>query len=82
MKDPEKGCADTAARSRKSYIKDPEKSRADTAALSRKIYEKDLEKSGKNETGLAVSYKSKKTAAVVGEGTVGAGWATAPETMY
>ena len=26
--------------------------------------------------------KSKKTAAVIGEETVGAGWATAPATMY
>ena len=26
-----------------------------------------------NETGLAISYKSKKTAAVIGVGTVGAG---------
>ena len=46
MKDPEKkDCADSAARSHKSYMNDPEKSRADNAAQSREIYEKDLEKS-------------------------------------
>ena len=28
MKDPEKSCTDSAARSRESYTKDPEKSRA------------------------------------------------------
>ena len=52
------------SRSHESYIKDPEKSCADSAAQSRKRYEKDLEKSRWNETGLAISYKSKKTAAV------------------
>ena len=31
---------------------------------------------------LYPTLKSKKTAAVIGEGTVGAGWATAPTTMY
>ena len=31
---------------------------------------------------LYPTLKSKKTAAVIGEGTVGAGWATAPATMY
>ena len=41
-------------------MKDPEKSRA----RSRKSYKKDLEKSRWNEIGLAISYKSKKTAAV------------------
>ena len=60
MKDPEK----SRAWSRESYMKDPEKSRADSAARSRKSYKKDLEKSRWNETGLAISYKSKKTAAV------------------
>ena len=45
-------------------MKDPEKSRADSTAWSRKSYKKDLEKSRWNETGLAISYKSKKTAAV------------------
>ena len=40
------------------------KSCADSAAQSRKNYKKDLEKSHWNETGLAISYKSKKTAAV------------------
>ena len=60
MKDLEKSHAQSCG----SYMKDPEKSRADITALSRKIYEKDLEKSCYNETGLAISYKSKKTAAV------------------
>ena len=41
-------------------MKDPEKSRADSAAQSRGSYEKDLEKSHWYETGLAISYKSKK----------------------
>ena len=59
MKDLEK----SRAQSRKSYMKDPEKSRADSAAWSRESYKKDLEKSRLNETGLAISYKSKKTAA-------------------
>ena len=54
-------------------MKVPEKRYADTAARSREIYEKDLEKSCENESGLAVSSKSKKTAAVIGEGT-GRGW--------
>ena len=44
-------------------MKDPEKSRAATAARSRENYKKDLEKSRWNETGLAISYKSKKSAA-------------------
>ena len=35
----------SCAQSRKSYMKDSEKSCANTAAQSRKIYEKDLEKS-------------------------------------
>ena len=56
----EKSCADSAARSRdsymkdpekscarscKSYMKDPEKSRADSATQSCESYKKDLEKS-------------------------------------
>ena len=60
LKDPEK----SRARNHESYMKDPEKSHADSAAQSRESYEKDLEKSRWNETGLAISYKSKKTAAV------------------
>ena len=46
-------------------MKDLEKSRADSEAQSRESYlnKKDLEKSHWNETGLAISYKSKKTAA-------------------
>ena len=44
-------------------MKDLEKNRADSAAQSRESYKKDLEKSRWNETGLAISYKSKKTAA-------------------
>ena len=44
-------------------MKDLEKSRTDSAARIRETYEKDLEKSCWNETGLAMSYKSKKTAA-------------------
>ena len=59
LKDPEK----SRARDRESYMKDPEKSRADSAAQNRESYENDL-KSHWNETGLAISYKSKKTAAV------------------
>ena len=59
MKDPQK----SRARSRESYMKDPEKSRADSVARSRESYKKDLEKNRWNETGLAISYKSKKTAA-------------------
>ena len=60
LKDPEKNCA----RNRKSYMKDLETSRADSAARSHESYEKDLEKSCWNKTGLAISYKTKKTAAV------------------
>ena len=74
-----KSCDDSAAWSRESYLKDsqrshsrncesymkdPVKSCADSVARSRKSYKKDLEKSHWNETGLAISYKSKKTAAV------------------
>ena len=64
----------SAAWSRESYPKDPEKSRArnhenymkDPAKEPHwqcKSYKKDLEKSRWNETGLVISYKSKKTAA-------------------
>ena len=60
LKDPEK----SLAQNRKSYMKDLEKSLADSAAWGHKSYEKDLEKSCWNETGLAISYKSKKTATV------------------
>ena len=60
MKDPEK----SGAQSCESYMKDPEKSHADSAARSHESYKKDLEKSRWNETGLAISYKSKKTVAV------------------
>ena len=59
MKDPEK----SRAWSRESYMKDPEKCHADSAARSHESYKKDLEKSYWNETGLAISYKSKKAAA-------------------
>ena len=59
LKDPEKSCAQNC----KSYIKDLEKSRADSAARSRESYKKDVEKSHWNETGSAISYKSKKMAA-------------------
>ena len=59
MKDLEKG----RAWSRESYMKYAEKSRADSAARSRESYKKGLEKSRWNETGLVISYKSKKTAA-------------------
>ena len=67
----EKSHADSAARSRdsymkdaeksrawrrKSYMKDPEKSRANSAAWSHENYKKDLENSRWNETGLAISY--------------------------
>ena len=45
-------------------MKDPEKSCADSAAQGRKSYKKDLEKNRWNETSLAISYKSKKTATV------------------
>ena len=45
-------------------MKDSEKSHANSAAQSHESYEKGLEKSHWNETGLAISYKSKKTAAV------------------
>ena len=75
MKDPEK----SRAQSHESYMKDPEKSPADIAARSREIYEKDLEKSRLNETGLAISYKSKKTAAVIGVGTGGLGGLQLPQ---
>ena len=63
-------------------VKDLEKSCANTAARSRKIYEKDLEKSYESlnmnetiydETGLAISYKRKKTAAVKGVAEPGLG---------
>ena len=84
MKDPEKCRADNAARSHKSYMKHPEKSHADSAARSCKIYEKDLEKSPSrlNETGLAISYKIKKTDAVIGVRTRGLGGLQPPPTMY
>ena len=49
--------------SRESYMKYPEKSRVNSAARSRESYKKGLEKSRWNETGLATSYKSKKTVA-------------------
>ena len=79
MKDTEKSCA----QSRNSYMKDLEKSRADIAAGSCKIYEKDLEKSGWNETGLAISYNSKKTAAVIGVKPGGwVGYSPPPPTTY
>ena len=60
LKDPEKSCA----RNHESYMKDPENSGADSAARSHELYKKDLEKSHWNEIGIAISYKSKKTAAV------------------
>ena len=44
-------------------MKDPEKSHADSAAQSSESYNKDLKKSRWNEIRLAISYKSKKTAA-------------------
>ena len=59
LKDPEK----SPAWNLESYMKDPEKSCADSAARSCKSYKKDLEKSRWNESGLAIPYKSKKTAA-------------------
>ena len=59
LKDPE----ESHAQNRESHMKDPEKSHADSAARSPESYKKDLEKSHWNETGLAISYKSKKTAA-------------------
>ena len=58
-----KGYEKSRAQNHESYMKDPEKSRANSAARSRESYKKDLEKSRWNETGLAISYKSKKTAA-------------------
>ena len=58
LKDPEKG----REQNHECYMKDPEKSRADSAARNPKSYKKDL-KSHWNETGLAISYKSKNTAA-------------------
>ena len=45
MKDPEKNHADSASRSRESYIKDPEKSAADSTKQSRESYKTDPEKS-------------------------------------
>ena len=45
MKDPEKSCADSAARSRKRYKKDLEKSCDDSAALRCESYLKGPEKS-------------------------------------
>ena len=72
MKDPEKGRADSAARSHESYMKDPERDvltlQHEAAKFMRKTWRRVA-----NETGLAVYYKSKKTAAVICEGIVGAG---------
>ena len=59
LKDSEK----SRTRNHESYMKDLEKSRADSAAWSHESYKKDLENSHWNETSLAISYKSKKTAA-------------------
>ena len=59
LKDLEK----SRARNHESYMKDPEKSRSDSAAQSCESYKKNLEKSRWNETGLAIFYKSRKTAA-------------------
>ena len=59
LKDHEKN----RAQNHKSYMKDLEKSHADSTARSCESYKKDLEKSRWNETGLAISYKSKKAAA-------------------
>ena len=82
MKAPEKNRADSTAQSCESYMKDAEKSRADIAAGRREIYEKDLEKNRWNETGLAISYNSKKTAAIIGVRTGGLGGLHTPPTMY
>ena len=80
QEDLEKSCADSAAWSRDSYMKDPEKKSCMKPQKlyegygkesSHEIYEKDMEKSHQNETDLAISYKSKKTAAVIGIGTGG-----------
>ena len=75
----EKSCADSAAWSHDSYMKNPKKNRAqsreilmknpeksstDSAARNHESYKKDFEKSRWTETGLTISYKSKKTAAV------------------
>ena len=60
LKDPKK----SRARNSETYMKDPKKSHADSVVWSRESNEKDLEKSRWNKTGLAISYKSKKTAAV------------------
>ena len=77
-KDFENSRDDSAVRIHESYLKNPEKSRvwngesymrdqekscADNAARTRKNYKKDLEKSRWNDTGLAISCKSKKIAA-------------------
>ena len=84
MKDQERNCTDRAAQSRENYMKDLKKSRADNdiAAGSREIYKKALDKSHKNETGLAISCNSKKTAAVIGIRTGGLGGLQPPPTMY
>ena len=42
--------------SRKSYTKDPEKSRADSAAWNRESYKSDLEKSRKDSAALSCEY--------------------------
>ena len=59
LKGPEK----SHTRNHESYMKDLEKSRADSEVRSCESYKKDLEKSHWNKTDLAISYKSKKTAA-------------------
>ena len=58
LKDPEKRCA----RNRESYMKDLEVVLTAQHEAT-KVNKKDLEKSRWNESGMAISYKSKKTAA-------------------
>ena len=59
MKDPRKSLAQI----HESYVKNPEKICVDSTAWSRESYKKDLENSHDDSTGLAISYKGKKTAA-------------------
>ena len=59
LKDPEK----RRAQNRESYMKDLEKVVLTAQHEAVKVNKKDLEKSCWNKTGLAISYKSKKTAA-------------------
>ena len=79
MKDPVK----SRARSRESYTKDPEKIMLTLQYETTKFTRNTWRRVAKMKLAwLYPTLKSKKTAAVIGKGTMGARWATAPSTMY